>query len=40
MVELYNQGPGPLISALYDQLRIGRTIDEMFLRQLIMAPLL
>ena len=29
MVELYNQGPGPLISALYDQLRIGQTIDEM-----------
>lgn len=29
MVEAFNQGPGPLISALYDQLKIGQTIDEM-----------
>ncbi len=29
MVEAFNQGPGSLISALYDQLRIGQTIDEM-----------
>jgi len=29
MIELFNQGPGSLISALYDQLGIGKTIDEM-----------
>ncbi len=29
MIEAFNQGPGSLISALYDQLRIGQTIDEM-----------
>ena len=29
VVEAFNQGPGPLISALYDQLGIGQTIDEM-----------
>lgn len=29
MVEAYNQGPASLISALYDQLGIGQTIDEM-----------
>ena len=29
MVEAFNQGPGPLIGALYDQLGMGQTIDEM-----------
>ncbi len=29
MIEVFNQGPASLISALYDQLGIGRTIDEM-----------
>jgi len=29
MVEAFNQGAGSLISALYDQLGIGQTIDEM-----------
>ena len=29
MVEAFNQGPGPLISALYDQLKIGQIIDDM-----------
>jgi transposase len=29
MIEVFNQGPASLISALYDQLGIGRTVDEM-----------
>ena len=29
MIEVFNQGPASLISALYDQLGIGRTIDAM-----------
>ena len=27
--EIFHSGPAALISALYDELKIGRTIDEM-----------
>ena len=29
MVEIYHSGPAAFIAALYDELGIGRTIDEM-----------
>jgi len=29
MPEIYHSGPAALISALYDELKIGQTIDEM-----------
>ena len=29
MADVFNQGPAPLIGAIYDQLHIGKTIDAM-----------